>query len=115
MDVNYLKGIEFSENPIPTFTKLKDEGVSGFLSVKNVGGGTANTEFEILTGMNLDHFGFGEYPYTTILKSRACESIAYNLKRLGYGTTRSTITPRPSTTAMSRMRTSASTALLRSR
>ena len=86
MDVNYLKGLEFSENPIPTFTKLKAEGVSGLLSVKNVGGGTANTEFEILTGMNLDHFGFGEYPYTTILKSRACESIAYNLKRLGYGT-----------------------------
>ncbi len=86
MDVKYLKGLEFSEDPVPTFTRLKNEGVSGFLSVKNVGGGTANTEFEVLTGMNLDHFGFGEYPYTTILKSRACESIAYNLKRLGYGT-----------------------------
>lgn len=54
--------------------------------MENIGGGTANSEFEILTGMNLDHFGFGEYPYTTILQSRTCESIAYDLKELGYGT-----------------------------
>ncbi len=28
--------------------------------------GTANTEFEILTGMDLDFFGAGEYPYYTV-------------------------------------------------
>lgn len=85
-DINYLNRMECSENPIPNFTKLKNEGISGFLKVTSVGGGTANTEFEVLTGMNLQHFGLGEYPYTTVLKSRACESLAANLRSVGYGT-----------------------------
>ncbi|MCI8388528.1 MAG: LTA synthase family protein [Clostridiales bacterium] len=85
-DVEYVKWLKCSEDPTPTFTSLKANGVSGFLRVANVGGGTANSEFEVLTGMNLDHFGFGEYPYTTVLKTRACESIAANLKSLGYST-----------------------------
>ncbi len=83
-DVNYLTNIEFSENPIPYFTQLKSEAISGFLTVPAVGAGTVNTEFEILTGMNLAYFGAGEYPYKTVLRSYTCESAAYNLKELGY-------------------------------
>ena len=30
----------------------------GFLSVPSIGSGTANTEFECITGMNLNFFGF---------------------------------------------------------
>ncbi len=86
MDLSNINGIEIDEDPIPNFTRLKNEGVSGYLRVPHVGGGTANIEFEVLTGMNLDHFGFGEYPYTTVLKTGACESIAANMKTLGYGT-----------------------------
>ena len=59
---------------------------SGYLSVPAIGAGTANTEFEVLTGMSLDYFGPGEYPYKTILQQSTCESIAYNLKELGFGT-----------------------------
>ncbi len=83
-DVKHLKDITFSEDPIPNFTALKENGISGFLNVAHVGGGTANIEFEFLTGMNLDHFGLGEFPYTTVLKERACETLATNLKPLGY-------------------------------
>lgn len=86
MDLSNISGIEVSEDPTPNFTKLKSNGVSGYLHVPHVGGGTANIEFEVLTGMNLDHFGFGEYPYTTVLKTGACESIATNMKTFGYGT-----------------------------
>ena len=50
-----------------------------------VGAGTANTEFEILTGMGMQFFGLGEYPYKTILKETNCESIASDLRVLGYG------------------------------
>ncbi len=85
-DPNHVIGVEYSTDPTPNFNRLKEEGVSGYLGMANVGGGTANTEFEILTGMNLEHFGFGEYPYTTALRDRACESIAANLKRIGYST-----------------------------
>ena len=56
------------------------------MNVPSVGAGTANTEFEAITGMNLDFFGPGEYPYKTILKQTDCESIASDLSKIGYGT-----------------------------
>lgn len=76
----------FTKDPIPFFRSLTKEFTSGFLSVPSVGAGTANTEFEVITGMNLDFFGPGEYPYKTILQETTCESISYVLKDLGYST-----------------------------
>ncbi|MGN0479551.1 MAG: LTA synthase family protein [Hominenteromicrobium sp.] len=85
-DVTYLSDIEFSEDPVPYFRGLKENGPSGFFTAPSVGAGTANTEFEVITQMNVHDFGTGEYPYKTILQDSTCESIAYNLKELGYGT-----------------------------
>lgn len=85
-DVNYLRNVQFAENPLPNFTKLKAEYPTGFLNVPSVGAGTANTEFEVITGMNLDYFGAGEYPYKTILLEETCESLPNNLKERGYNT-----------------------------
>lgn len=84
MDPNLIKGVTFSENPVPYFEELMLNYSSGYLSVPCVGAGTANTEFEIQTGMNIDDFGPGEYPYRTIMQSTTCESTAYNLKKIGY-------------------------------
>lgn len=72
------------EDPIPYFRYLRTKFPSGYLKVPSVGAGTANTEFECITGMNLDFFGPGEYPYKTILKKTVCESTAFDLKELGY-------------------------------
>ena len=47
--------------------------------------GTANTEFEVLTGMNMRFFGPGEYPYKTYVKTTPLESAASALSSLGYG------------------------------
>lgn len=81
--VNYL---QFSEDPIPNFRRLMSEYSSGYYRVPSVGAGTANTEFESITGMNLRYFGPGEYPYKSILKEKTCESAPYVLKGLGYTT-----------------------------
>lgn len=83
-DPSYVTGAGFSTDPIPCFRGLKETYPSGFLNVPSIGAGTANTEFEVITGMNLDFFGPGEYPYKTILMETSCESVAYNLKELGY-------------------------------
>lgn len=83
-DVKYIENFSYTEDPVPFFTYLKENYSSGFLEVPSIGAGTANTEFECITGMNLDFFGPGEYPYKTILKERTCESMAYILKGLGY-------------------------------
>ncbi|MDU2265488.1 LTA synthase family protein [Clostridium celatum] len=81
--INYLN---FSSDPVPNFRNLKENYPSGYLTVPSVGAGTANTEFEILSGMSLRFFGPGEYPYKTILQESTCETINYDLKELGYST-----------------------------
>ena len=83
-DVEYLDDVVYDEDPIPVFRELKEQGASGFLTVPSVGAGTANTEFEVLSGMSLDFFGMGEYPYMTVLQEEACETVATDLKDLGY-------------------------------
>jgi phosphoglycerol transferase MdoB-like AlkP superfamily enzyme len=87
IDVNYLSDLTYSENPVPFFESLKEKYPSGFLTVPTYGAGTVNTEFEVITGMNLDYFGAGEYPYITVLRDQTCESVAYNLKENGYAAT----------------------------
>lgn len=83
-DINKAVNIEFSTDPIPNFNRLKSEFTSGYLNVFNVGYGTCNTEFEVITSMNLDDFGPGEMPYKSVLKSAICESVAFDLKEYGY-------------------------------
>lgn len=81
-----IKGLRLSKDPIPNFRYLKNNFSSGYINVPVVGAGTVNTEFEVLTGMSLRSFGPGEYPYKTILTEDICESVAYNLKDIGYST-----------------------------
>ena len=85
-DPTLVKYLQFSEDPVPNFRKLMENYSSGYLTVPSVGAGTANTEFEVLSGMSLQFFGPGEYPYKTILQESTAESINYDLKELGYST-----------------------------
>jgi len=86
-DPTFVKGLTFSEDPIPNFRKLKENNTSGILYVPTVGGGTANTEFEVLTGCSIDYFGAGEFPFYSILKEKTCESLAIDLRALDYHAT----------------------------
>ena len=86
IDVKYIKNVEFSKDPTPNFTALKESFPSGYLTVPLIGSGTANTEFEVLTGMNTDHFAPGEYPYISSLRDKTCETAAYLLAKRGYTT-----------------------------
>ena len=84
-DVYEAEFFETSMDPIPTFHYLMDNYSSGYCKVPSVGAGTANTEFEVLTGMSMRYFGPGEYPYKTIAKYQPMESAATALKAFGYG------------------------------
>ena len=86
-NANTIVGSEYSEDPTPNFNRLCREYPGGELYVPAIGGGTVNVEFEVLSGLNLDFFGAGEYPYSTILQQETCETIAYNLREQGYSTT----------------------------
>ena len=85
-DTKYMKNFYTSEDPMPTLSKLKQKYSSGLFTVPAVGAGTANTEFEVQTGMSTQFFGAGEYPFKTVMRDVTCDSMAYDLKRYGYAT-----------------------------
>ncbi|XCP87092.1 LTA synthase family protein [Roseburia hominis] len=85
-DTTEFEALKTSEDPLPNLRKMFKEYSSGYFKVPSVGAGTANTEFEVLTGMNLRYFGPGEYPYKTVLKNQTAESAATAFAAFGYGT-----------------------------
>lgn len=86
IDPTLVEGFTYSKDPMPNFRKLMKEYSSGYLTVPSVGAGTANTEFESMTGISVKFFGPGEYPYKSILLEKTCESIPFDLKNIGYST-----------------------------
>ncbi len=85
-DVNSIGSISYSQNPVPVFTELLRNYSHGYLNVPTFSAGTANTEFEVLTGMNIDFFGIGEFPYQTVVEDTVTESLPFSLKEKGYRT-----------------------------
>lgn len=86
MDPTLIEEVEFSEDPIPNFRKLSQNYTSGMSNVPTFGGGTVRTEFEVMTGHNIDYLTVGEAPYNTILKNRNCNSVVSTLDLQGYET-----------------------------
>ena len=84
-DTSEFKSLKTTMDPLPNLRKMAAEDSSGYCQVPSIGAGTANTEFEVITGMNLRYFGPGEYPYKTYLKERTAESAATAFKSFGYG------------------------------
>lgn len=85
-DPTQVKGLKFNQDPIPNFHRLMRNYSSGHTMTPSYGAGTANTEFEIMTQMDLDLFGAAEYPYKTVLQEQTCESVMTDLKEEGYST-----------------------------
>ena len=84
IDPMQVKGFEFSKDPAPYYKELMKKYSSGYITVPAVGAGTANVEFEAITGISARFFGPGEYPHKSILTEKTCESAAYDMKQLGY-------------------------------
>ena len=85
MDPTKIKEAKFSEDPIPNFREICDENKGYMANVPTTGGGTVRTEYEVMTGNNIDYLTPGEIPYNTILKGKYYNSIATTLKSQGYG------------------------------
>ena len=67
------------------FNSISDALLRGTLYVSALGGGTANTEYEFLTGNSMAYLGSGVYPYTTYELSDV-ENLAQQFSDLGYST-----------------------------
>lgn len=86
MDPTKIQGITFNKDPITNMRKLMKNYTSGYMNVPVVGGGTARTEYEVLSGSNFNYLEQGEIPYHTFLSEKPSISIATNLKKKGYKT-----------------------------
>ena len=86
VDPTIVKDVKYSKDPMPYYRKLMKEYSSGYITVPAVGAGTANVEFEAITGISARFFGPGEYPHKSVLTEKTCESLPYDLKQIGYTT-----------------------------
>lgn len=86
-DVDNMLDTELSDDPTPYYHSLLKEWPNADLYVPTIGGGTANVEFEVMSGLNMDFFGAGETPYNTIIQENVCETIANTLRDHGYVST----------------------------
>lgn len=55
-DPTLLRGVTVAQDPLPFTRRLMATTTSGLLLAPGIGGGTANVEFEVLTGMSLALF-----------------------------------------------------------
>lgn len=81
--------IKLNQNPTPFFTELSKETLSGHIEVPGVGGGTANTEYEVLTGLTRKFFPEYAVPYNPYNSyiHQPVQSLAHTFSDLGYYTT----------------------------
>lgn len=84
-DVNLLD-VEFSKDPLSNFRTLQEESFYGNIYVPVFGGGTANTEYEVLTGMTLKNFPYDWYVVYREAIHEPTPSLATILKTHGYHT-----------------------------
>lgn len=55
-DPTRVPGLQLNEDPIPNIRKIKDETSSGLMLSSGYGGGTANMEFQAMTGLSMANF-----------------------------------------------------------
>jgi len=87
-DLSVLDTYNTNMDEIPYMRSLmagSENTISGYLDVSVLGGNTANTEFEFLTGSTMGFLPNGSVPYQQYVKSPT-ESLASHLKELGYAT-----------------------------
>lgn len=85
-DIKTINGLNISENPTPYFDELCKNYTSGIAKVPTVGGGTARSEFEFITGLSLKYMKDGIIPHNTILKDEPYMSSIYAVRKNNYKT-----------------------------
>lgn len=84
-DLSVISSKLNNEEYLSYFNSLQDNFVKGHLLVYPIGGGTANTEYEFLTGNSME-FLQGTIPYQQFINKDGTYSIAQILKARGYNT-----------------------------
>lgn len=81
-----LNNVNLSKDPLENYRNLLKNNIGGELIVPVIGGGTTQTEFEILTGISFKNF-YTKMPYLNLLNYNPIESVAHIFKKYNYATT----------------------------
>jgi len=84
-DLNRAENLSFERPLMPTVDYVRENYLSGYLLVSEFGGGTSNSEFEVLTGYSLAHLPAGCTPYQQFVLGKT-DSIPSFLSSKGYNT-----------------------------
>ena len=85
-DMSIYDGLHAGYEGPEWFGSFDEAYLRGPLYVSPYGGGTCNSEFEMLTGMSMSYLGSGVYPYMVYDLSSA-PGLGRQFRDLGYGTT----------------------------
>ena len=79
-------GLHYTSDPIPNVHALRKKQVGGYGIVPELFGGSANTEFEVLTGMTMAFLPAGSLPFRQFIR-HPLPSLPRALGDLGFATT----------------------------
>lgn len=82
-DLRVLGNLQMSEENLQFFNGLEENTIRGNLNVSVLGGGTANTEFEVLTGCSLGLLPASYYAYQQCMTEKT-DSLVSLLRENGY-------------------------------
>lgn len=82
-DLSVLGDFDTNKDYMPYFRSVTDNAISGSLYVSVLGGNTANSEFEFLTGDSMAFLPTGSIPYQQYIRSEL-PSLVNVLKKQGY-------------------------------
>lgn len=85
-DLSYLGELNTNQEYLSYFNELKKESAYGNLIVPVYGGGTCNTEFEVLTGCSTTYLPQGTYAYMQYIKDELKDSLPWYFKELDFNT-----------------------------
>jgi len=84
-DLPSIYGFETTKDVLPNIHGMQENTIHGEVLVSVYGGGTANTEYEFLTGNSLYFLPMGSSPYVQYVGDHQ-QSLAWKLKSMGYST-----------------------------
>lgn len=82
-DLRVLGNLQISEENMPFFNSLKNNTVRGYVNASVLGGGTANSEFEVFTGCSMGFLPTSYYAYQQCIIDET-PSLISDMKMNGY-------------------------------
>ncbi len=82
-DLRVLGNLELNEDNLAFTNSLKENTVRGYVNASSLGGGTSNSEFEVLTGCSMGLLPGSYYAYQQCIL-KPMDSLVSSMERAGY-------------------------------